>query len=470
MTDSTSAEKMPDKGIKTFLIVWAGQVVSMLGSGLTAFALIVWVYQKTGEVTDLAMVSLFLVLPAIFIAPFAGAVVDRSDRRWVMIAADTGSALITLGVFLLLLQDQLALWHAYLFTALGATFTAFQRPAWSATTTLLVPKKHYGRASGMMQFGQAAAQLFSPMLAGVLLVSIALKGIVIIDFTTFFAALLALAVVRFPRPKATSAPAKKPKGRMQLLREAMEGWRYVRQRPGLFGLLVYFMITNFLAGMVTVLGAPLILAFASPAVLGMLSSVAGVGMLAGTVVMSAWGGPKRRIVGVLGFQALIGLCIVLAGLKPSAVFFAIAGFGFLFCFPIVLGSSQAIWQSKVAPEIQGRVFSLRTMVSLSCRPLAFVLAGPLCDRVFEPLMAPGGALAHSLGAFIGTGPGRGVALLFIVLGICNLLATGLGYLNPHIRRVEGELEDAILDTEDREPLEPTRGKLEPEPSPAGVES
>lgn len=461
---------MLDKGIRTFLTVWAGQVVSMLGSGLTAFALIVWVYQKTGEVTDLALISLFLVLPAIFIAPFAGAVVDRYDRRWVMIAADTASALITLGVFLLLLQDRLAVWHAYLFTALGATFAAFQGPAWGATTTLLVPKKHYGRASGMMQFGQAAAQLFSPMLAGVLLVSIALKGIVFIDFATFFAALLALAVVRFPRPKATSVPAEKPKGRMQLLREAIEGWYYIRKRPGLFGLLVYFTITNFLAGMVTVLGAPLILAFTSPAVLGTLSSVAGVGMLAGTIVMSAWGGPKRRIVGVLSFQALIGLCIVLAGLKPSAVLFGIAGFGFLFCFPIVIGSSRAIWQSKVAPEIQGRVFSLVAMVSLSCRPVAFVLAGPLCDRVFEPLMAPGGALAPSLGAFIGTGPGRGVALLFIVLGICNLLATGLGYLYPRIRRVEDELDDAIPDTEDREPLEPARGKLEPEPRPAGAES
>ena len=161
--------------------------------------------------------------------------------------------------------------------------------------------------------------------------------------------------------------------------------------------------------------------------------------------MSAWGGPKPRVYGILGFSVLQGVVLFAAGLPPQVVILAAAAFLYFFSLPIINGSSQAIWQSKVAPDVQGRVFAVRRMIAWSSLPLAYLAAGPLADRVFEPLMAVGGPLAGSVGRFVGVGPGRGIGLLYIVLGTVSLLATVVGFLYPRLRRVEVELPDVVVD-------------------------
>lgn len=166
-------------------------------------------------------------------------------------------------------------------------------------------------------------------------------------------------------------------------------------------------------------------------------------MLAGTLVMSAWGGPKRRIRGVLGFSLVAGVFLTLLGLRPSLPLMAIAGFGMMFAMPIINASSQAIWQSKVALDVQGRVFSVRRMIAWSTLPLAYIVAGPLADRVFKPLLVEGGPLTGSLGQILGVGPGRGVGLMFVVIGFLSILVTFFAYMNPHLRNVEDELPDAV---------------------------
>jgi MFS family permease len=174
-------------------------------------------------------------------------------------------------------------------------------------------------------------------------------------------------------------------------------------------------------------------------------SVAGIGILAGSLIMSVWGGPKRRVYGVLGSTLLSGACMILAGLAPSAILIGAMAFFFALGTPISAACSQAIWQRKVAPDVQGRVFGIRAMIAMSALPLAYVISGPLTDYIFNPLLAKGGPLADSVGLVIGSGPGRGIGLFFILLGFLTIVAVIAGVIYPRLRLVEEELPDAIVD-------------------------
>ena len=424
----------------TFTIIWLGQVVSLVGSGLTSFALGVWVFERTGSATQFALIGLAAVVPRVLLSPLAGTIVDRWDRRWVMIIADIGAGLSTMLVMLLLATNQLELWHIYALTMANAAFGTVQWPAFTAVTTLLIPKNNLGRANGMVQFGRAASEILAPALAGVLMGLIQLEGVILIDVATFVFAVGTLLLVRFPQPEV-SAESAGEKG--SLWRDLTYGWRYIFARPGLRDLLIFFAAVNFLWGMVGALIVPLVLGWTSSEMLGLLISIAGVGMLAGSLIMSVWGGPRRRIHGVLTFELLSGVCFMLIGLQPSFWLVAVGVFGAHATIAIVFGSNQAIWQSKVAPDIQGRVFATQQMIARAAAPLAYLLAGPLADRVFEPLLAPDGGLAASIGQVVGTGAGRGIGLLFVLMGVVKILVSLAGWMNPHIRHVEDDLPDAI---------------------------
>ncbi|HWM91674.1 MAG TPA: MFS transporter [Thermoanaerobaculia bacterium] len=424
--------------MKQFSILWFGQLVSVMGSGLTGFALAVWVYQSTGSVTRFALMFLFTSLPGVVLAPVAGVLVDRWDRRLLMLASDTAAVLCTLGIVLLLWLNRLEVWHLYVLLGLSSIFRAVQWPAFAASITLLVPKSQYGRTSGMTQLGEALTMILAPTVAGLLMDRIGLVGVILIDVSTFVFAVLTLLVVRIPAPPAVES--RKREGTMWS--EIAESWTYLRERSGLLALLLLFAGANFAMAMVQVLFRPLVLSFTSAQVLGQVLSVASIGFLVGGLTMSVWGGPKRRVLGIYVFQTLQGLILLLAGLEASALLIAGAGFLFFFCSSVIFGSSQAIWQSKVAPGIQGRVFSLRRMVVTSTLPLAYLIAGPLADHVFEPAMAPGGALAASVGAVIGTGQGRGIALMVLLLGIWLLLLVNVAHRYRPMRRVEDELPDS----------------------------
>ena len=429
-----------DRGIKIFILIWFGQLISLLGSGLTGFALGVWVYQRTGSVTQFALISVFTQLPGIVISPLAGALIDRWDRRWAMILSDSGAGISTLAVALLLVNGNLEIWHIYIATAVSSTFSAFQWPAYTATTTFLIPKKHLGRASGMIQLSEALARLVSPMLAGILLEIIALQGIIFIDFATFLFALVTLLNVTFIQTKALSKD-KSQAG--TLIQEAIYGWTYIIERPGLLSLLIFFAASNFLVGIVQILITPLVLSFSSASVLGTIMSIGGTGMLVGSLVMSSWGGPKKLINAVLGFTILGGMCLSATGVRTSIPLIATAAFTFFFCLPIINGCSQAIWQKKVASEVQGRVFAFRRMVAWSSFPIAYLVAGPLAERVFEPLMVFDGMLANSAGRIIGVGSGRGIGLMFVLMGLMTIIVTVIAYCYPRLRLVEKELPDIL---------------------------
>jgi MFS family permease len=429
--------------MRTFLTIWLGQVVSLVGSGLTGFALAVWIFQETGQATPFALTILFSNLPRLLLSPFAGVLADRWNRRSLMILADVGSGFVTLGVLLLLLTGVLQVWHIYLIATLYSIFSAFQEPAYAASVTMLVPKQELGRANGLIQIGQSLEMLVTPLLAGVLYGLIGFRGVVLIDALTFLFAVGTLLLVRIPQPAAAGDPAQTT-ARPSFLADALFGWHYLRARAGLFGLLLYFALVNFFANLAAVLLGPMLLSFSTTAALGVAQTAGGLGMLIGSIGISAWGGPRRRMPAVIGFIALGSFGLFIVGLKAAVWVVALGLFILMFSVPFAAGMSAAVFQSKVAPGVQGRVFAIRGMISRSMMPLAFLLAGPLADRLFGPLLQQGGALAGSpLAALIGVGPGRGIGLLFILSGLILILASLVAFLNPRIRHLERELPDAI---------------------------
>ncbi len=428
-------ESKARKSLLAFGIVWFGQVISFIGSGMSSFALGVWIYQKTGSVTQFALTSLFIVLPRVVLGPLAGALVDRWDRRHVMILSDAGGGLSILAIGLLSLAGRLEIWQIYLAIFTCGIFDTLRWPAMTAATTQLVPKEHIGRASGMLQIVSAGTMLVSPLFAGALMGSLGLKGVLLADFATFLFSILSLVFIRIPRPETT---AEGRAGQGSLLHEAVYGWKYITARSGLLALLVFLALANFLMEMSVVLFTPMLLSFASTAVLGRAMSLGGIGYLVGSVVMSVWGCPKRRIHTVMVSMLLMGVFMTLIGLRAFLPLVMVSIPLCMFFLPITVSANQAIWQNRVAPDVQGRVFAIRQAFIQATPLLAYLLTGPLTDKVFEPLLKVGGPLAGNVGQIIGVGTGRGAGLLFVCAGLFLVLVSAIGYLSPRLRLVENE--------------------------------
>jgi hypothetical protein len=275
-------------------------------------------------------------------------------------------------------------------------------------------------------------------LGGALVVTIGLHGVVLIDFATFLFAVTTLLLVRFPNTLFI-------KQEEPLLREVVRGWHYIRKRHGLVAMIAFFVVVNCLFSIVNVLVTPLALSFGSPATMGTMMAFGGSGLLLGSLVMSLWGGTKRRAEGMVGAVALGGLSVIVMGLRPSPIYLAIGLFGNEVSRALTNTHWQALIQTKVGLDLQGRVLATNLMLGLSMQPLGFILAGPLAGRVFEPLMLSNGALANSVGQLIGTGPGRGIGLMMILVGVIAVVWTVLGYYYRPLHFMEDALPDAIPD-------------------------
>ncbi|MFP2958572.1 MFS transporter [Myxococcus sp. 1LA] len=442
---ASSSRRIVTTPARVFSLIWLGQLVSSLGTGLTQFSVGVFVYQNSDSVTEYSLASFFGFLPMVLLAPVAGSMVDRSNRQRVMLLADLGAMTSILLMWCLVSADRAGLWplqnwHFYLPLAMGAAASTFRVLAFSTTTPLLVSKQNLGRANGMVELAMSAGQLLGPAMAGVLVVRIGLQGVLLIDLVTYLFALGTLLCVRLPQPELDVAQAA---ARKSLWTDIALGWGFIRERRGLLGLLAFSSAVNLFSVLVTVLITPLVLSFTDPTTLGWVVSCSGVGMVAGGITMGVWGGPKRRIMGVLGAELIAGLALLAAALPASVFVVACAAFVFMFTAPVAMGCSQAIWQSKVPPAIQGRVFATRRMLALVAPPIAALLAGPLTDKIFDPWMAADGALANSVGQVLGTGPGRGIALLYVVLGLMLATCVMLAWSSPRVRAVEEELPDAL---------------------------
>jgi len=429
--------------MQTFLIVWIGQVVSLLGSKLTEFALGFWIldqtYKDTGTITQFALTILFMYLPKVIISPLAGVIVDRWNRRYAMMISDLGTGIVTLIVLFLVLSNNLAVWHIYLVLIASSSLNAFQQPAYTASITQLVPANNLSRANGMVQASFAIAKIAAPAIAGLLMKFVGLETILFIDIATFVIAIITLISVKFPDFKRRSRARKKVIN--QVIADTLAGWNYIVLRPGLARLVSFISISYFSMGILEVVLWPLLYQPDSTEELGFVLSIGGCGMLAGSVLMSLWSGPKNRVKAIIGFAGLQSAIIFIGGMKISPFVLAVGIFGYLFSQPIIVSCNQAIWQSKVPSRLQGRVFALQQTLERSLAICAYLLAGPLVDNVLNPLMEEGGIIAQGIGKIINTGLGQGVTLLLVMIGILNLIVVVIAYREPRLRHLETELPD-----------------------------
>ena len=407
---------------------------------MTSFAVTVWVYEGTEKATALALTSFFFLTPLLLLSPVAGALVDRHNRKLMMMVSDLASGVTTVVVLLLYASGHLEVWHLFISNAISGAFQTFQWPAFSAAISLMLPKEQYGRANGMMELAGSGSRIFAPMLAGALLLPLGLTGILVIDVVTFVFAVGTLLLVHIPQPETT---ASRSKGQGNLWTESLFGFRYIVERPSLMGLQLVFLTGNFFLTLAFTVFAAMILARTggNELVFGSVQSAAAIGGVLGGVAMAAWGGPKRRVNGVLVGWALSGLSLLFLGVGRALPVWAVAGFLGSFLIPVVNGSNQAIWQAKVAPDVQGRVFSIRRLIAWFVNPIASLLAGPLVDLLLEPAMTKEGGLSNVWGWLVGTGTGAGMAILFVVgSGFAVLVGMG-GYAVRVVRDIEDILPD-----------------------------
>lgn len=423
---------LAEPGSRTFLAVWLGQVVSLVGTGLTNFAVGIWIYETTGSVTLFSLSLAVGALPGILLSPVAGVVADRADRRQVMLRSIGVAAVRTVGLLALLAAGRLAPWHVYLLAAVGSASGAFRRPAYDAALPLLVSRPHLPRANGLVELGAVTGTIVAPLLAGGLMPVVGLRGILLMDLATFAVALLTLLLVRFP---SQHGPVGKRKIGTGFWSEAREGWSFIHERKGLFTLLLFFALLNLGLGTLQALTTPLVLGFASKPVLGAVVAFGSAGMFLGGVLMTSWRGPARRVDGVLASGVVMGCGLMVAGLRPSPVTVAAGLFTVYAVLPVGNACSRTIWQTRVPSELQGRVFATRAAVSWITLPLAYAMAGPLADHVFGPLARAHGQ-APWLRALVGAGTGRGIGMLLIATGAFVMAASFAGFRYPRLRRVE----------------------------------
>lgn len=425
--------------LRHFLTIWLGQLVSGIGSSMTSIAIEIWAWEITGKATTLALVGFFSLLPGIIITPISGVVVDRFNRKLIMMMGDTVAVLTTVILLLLYINKHLEIWHLYFASAFVSTFNQFQWLAFSASVSLMIPKQHYSRASSLEFLSNHSAIIIAPALAGYLYKVIGLSGIWLIDIFTFFIAISSLLIVRIPQPAQTESN----QNQVTFWKDLGYGMRYVMGNKSLQALLVVYLLFMFAHDLGDSLYLPLILSRTGndTVVIGSLVTSAGLGGVVGALIISTWGGFKRKIKGILLGMMSVGLNKIVFGLARVPWVWIPPQFLCSLSFTLGGSSDNAIWLAKVAPNIQGRVFAARSLLLQLASALAFLISGPLADNVFAPKFSPGGSFVNIFGGMFGTGTGAGIAMLYVICATCMFLVGLLGFSIAPLRNLEKILPD-----------------------------
>ncbi len=421
----------------SFLILWTGQLVSSIGSSMSGFAIGIWAWEITGKATTLTLMGFFSTLSSIVIAPVSGAIVDRFNRKLVLMVGDTVAVLATIIITLLYLTNHLQIWHLYLTSAVVSTFNQLQSLAYSASVSLLVPKQLYTRVSSLEFLSSYGSNIIAPVLAGYLYKVIGLLGIWLIDISTFAIAISSLLFICIPKPPQTDQnenPA--------IWQGLGYGLRYILARKSLLALLGVTFFFWFAHDVGDSLYSPMILSQTenNTLVLGTLASAAGFGGVTGAIIVSTWGGFRQRIKGVLFGMIGAGLSKIVFGLGRTPWVWIPAQFCSSFNFPLNGSSDTAIWLAKVAPNVQGRVFAAHSLALQIASAFAYLISGPLADNIFVPAFQSEGILTVFFAQF-GTGTGAGIAFLYVICAVCMLIVGLIGFSMRSLRNLERNTPD-----------------------------
>jgi hypothetical protein len=456
--EKNMADSKRPSGMFGFTIVWLGQIISVLASSMTGFGMTLWMYKQTESATAMALMQVAFITPFLLLSPIAGAMVDRYNRKLMMMISDLGAVLSTTAILILYVSGHLEFWHLYIAAVVNGLGNTFQWPAYSSAISTMVPKEQFGRANGLMSLIDAGPGVLAPVLAGAIL-AINIEGvfdsfatIMLIDILTFFFAIAALFIVYIPQPPKT-VEGEESQG--SIWREAVFGFQYIFKRPSLLGLQMIFFIGNLFSGIGFTLLAPMILARTdqNSLIFGTVQTAGAIGGIIGGVLMSVWGGLNRRVYGVLGGWMLSGISFALMGLATGLPGWVPIWALTMLVVPLINTSNQSIWQAKVAPDVQGRVFSARRLIAWFAQPIAPIIAGTLADFVLEPAMKSSSSLASIFGPIFGTSPGAGMGLLISLTGLGAAMVGLLGFFIPPVRDAEDILPDfdkLILDKSEKQ--------------------
>jgi MFS transporter, DHA3 family, macrolide efflux protein len=455
----TDRQRRPT-GLTAFTIIWIGQILSLLGTAVSHFGLRLWVFDASGgQATPMALIGFFFFVPMVAFTPLVGVIVDRADRRLTMMLSDLAAALTTLVVLGLLATGNLEIWHLYVSAFIAGTFQGFQWPAYSVAISTMLDKAHYTRANAMLELAGNSSAVFAPMLAGALIgplgrwltqampsvaqragSSAGLTALLALDLFSAAFAIGTLLFVHIPQPERSESGREAQGG---FRTEALYGLRYILARPSLLGLQLVFMLGNFFNMLGFAVFDPLILARTNSdaVVFGSIQTAAALGGIAGGLIIGAWGGFKRKVHGVLIGWTLTGLTMIAIGMSQALLPWLITGFTIATFSPLINASNQAIWQTKVAPDVQGRVFATRRLIAWLVSPISQLAAGPLADLIMEPAFASGATPDTLIGGLFGTGPGAGMGVQMAIGGLFAAAVGLAGYLFPVIREAESQLPD-----------------------------
>ena len=426
--------------LRPFITIWIGQFISILGSEITEFAITIWAWEITGKATPLSLILLFAKIPSIIAAIFAGVIVDRYNRKFLMFFGDTASCLSTIFLLILSLTNNLEIWHLYITAAVNGLFGYFQDLAYSSSISLLVPKQHYTRATVLNDYVSGfGANIVAPALAGTLYYLIGLQRIMVIDLLTFIMAIYLLSLVKIPQPVTKINSSQNS----NLWQNLTFGFRYIIERKSLVMMVIFLIIFYFIDRVISGIESPMILARSgnNTAIFASVHAATAIGGAIGGILLSVWGGFQRRIHGLLLGTILTFTSAIAFGLSNLPPLWLITTFLAALFWPIIGSSQQSIWLSKVPSQIQGRVFAARFLMTQIPVLIALGMTGILADRIFEPAMMPGGSLTPLLGGLFSTGLGSGMAVQYSLFAIFGVILGLSGYCFHQLRDVETILPD-----------------------------
>ncbi|MEV6521298.1 amino acid adenylation domain-containing protein [Longispora sp. NPDC051575] len=421
-----------------FTMVSLGQLVSVTGSLLTAWAIPIWLYVTTGSLLSIGISGVTVVLPILLATPIAGALADRYDRRKLMMAAGLAAGSVEFLFAVLLLRGNPPVAAVYAVVLVVSFAGTFQRIAFAASIPQLVPKRFLGHANGVAQLINGTAMLFVPLMAAGLLAAIGLRGILVLDVVSYVFALSVLAAVRFPN--LMGRIRKETFGE-----QVLGGLRLYWGAPGFRASILVHGFSNLLYAAPVLLVPPLVLAHGTAGDVGRAAFAEGLGAVIGSLAMTIWGGPRaRRMVGNLLVTAASGLFVALTGLSGNLLVIMVGAFGTGLFLAIANGIYVTVIQVKMPQRYHGRVLALNQTLTWSTLPVGFLVLVP-ATGLLEPLMAPGGSLASTFGQVLGTGPGRGIGLAFVVFGLLMTVNALLGLTVRRLARLDIEMPDSLPD-------------------------
>lgn len=407
---------MKQKQLRPYLMLWSTQTLSALGSGMTSYTLVLWLYLRSGSAFRTALLSVCSYTPYVIMSIFAGALSDRWNKKRIMLVCDLLAALSTVIVFLLIKTDTLNVWHMYILNVLNGLMNTIQQPASEVAATLLIP--YYQKTSGLRSFSQSLNSILTPVLATSLFMFAGIGSVITVDLITFAVAFLTLLFfIHIPESDVPEQAEEK------LLTAARKGIMWLRENPLILTLILYLACINLVASIYDAALPAMVLSKGNggETVLGIVNTCVGIATLAGSVFVTFLPTPKNRVK-VISLVLLLSMSsenFLLAFGKTPLIWCIGAVLGWL-CIPVMSANLDVIFRSSIPLDMQGRVYACRNTLQFFTIPVGFLLGGLFVDKVFEPLMAtlPANSIFVSL---FGKEKGSGASMLFFIIGIAGVL-------------------------------------------------